>query len=123
MAQSRRPKTDLYEYRLWMTQSFIEEVQQSGEKIPREKCQGNPDPWTEYGYPLPSAEEADALCKGCWFYENLNNVCLRNAKHRGPAWGVWGGVVFINGRQAHLMAEDDERLQDPDGGVDHEPHE
>ena len=41
-------------------------------------------------------------------------LCLQNARHMRPKWGIWGGVVWVHGRQAHLLPADHPYLQDPD---------
>lgn len=119
MAGTRKPKVDLPEYTKAMNDAHEEVVQPDGSVIPHPKCDDNPGPYADYGYPLPTQAEAEALCEGCWFYEQLNNVCLRNGKHRAPAWGIRGGVAFVEGRQVHLLAHDDPRRADPD--ADPEP--
>lgn len=74
--------------------------------IPQPECIDRPGEFVDYGYPLPTAEEAEALCAPCLLLE----LCNPSARHVRPDWGIQGGIVWVNGRQAHLMAEDDPRL-------------
>lgn len=103
MTRSRKPKTDTSEWVELMDRAHLGE-------IPQPLCHENPGPWMDYGYPLPKEHEADDLCLPC----PLMAACLRNAKHRQPAFGVWGGLAWIGGRQVRLLKLDDERLIDPD---------
>ena len=71
---------------------------------------------------MPTKEDAELLCERCPLMTGVGKpgqagyipaeICLKNARHRKPQWGVLGGKVWIQGRQAHLMAEDDARLVD-----------
>lgn len=117
MTHSRRPKKDLEAYRLVLEAAHVGEG-------PQPLCQDRPEEFVDYGYPLPAPAAVEKLCSACPLKTGRGNpgepgyvpedICLTNAKHRGPQWGIYGGVLFIQGRQAALMREDDERLRDPD---------
>ncbi len=78
---------------------------------PQPDCAGRPEEFVDYSYSeMPDKELAELLCSRCPLIE----VCLKNARHRKPKWGVYGGLVYVDGRQVALMAEDDPRLRDPD---------
>lgn len=64
---------------------------------PQPLCQGRPGEYVDYEA-VPSEAEAAALCAEC----PLLVECLANARRTKPAWGVWGGIAWIDGRQAHL---------------------
>jgi len=99
----RKSKQDLPAYTTAMEKAHIGEG-------PQPLCHGKPEEFVDYGYPLPSIEDAELLCGPCPLLE----ACRANAKHRRPQWGILGGIVWVYGRQAHLMSEDDPRLRDPD---------
>lgn len=71
---------------------------------PRPLCDGRPGEFIDYGEHVPDESAAARLCAGCPLFE----PCLVNARRVKPGWGVWGGIAWIDGRQAHLMPEDDE---------------
>ncbi|MDL5351132.1 WhiB family transcriptional regulator [Microbacterium sp. zg-YB36] len=76
---------------------------------PQPDCWEHSDEFSDYEMAdMPDRETAELLCSRC----PLLQVCAANARHRKPAWGVFGGVAYVNGRQAHLLAEDDPRLQE-----------
>lgn len=110
MTQRRRPRKDLPEFAQALRDAHREELREDGTYAPQPLCLDNPGPWTDYGYPLPTARQAEALCAPCPLLE----MCRSTAKHRQPHWGVQGGITWIQGRQAHLLSPDDPRLQDPD---------
>ena len=53
------------------------------------KCLGTEELFVDYVSP-PTRVEARALCRGC----PLLQLCDAAARHRKPAWGVWGGRVY-----------------------------
>ena len=117
MIHSRRPKRDLASYQDAMNRAHVGEA-------PQPLCKDRPEEFVDYGYPLPTRRQAADLCRACPFKTGYGkpgdesyieeDICLKNAKHRGQQWGIWGGLVFVAGRQAALMSHDDERLRDPD---------
>jgi hypothetical protein len=106
----RRPKRNLPEWDKALNDAHEEVQDEDGNFAPQPLCLDKPGEWADYGYPLPKARVAEALCEPCL----LRELCLRNAKHKPPAWGIVGGKVWIDGRQAALLAHDDPRLIDPD---------
>lgn len=59
-------------------------------------CADNYEQWADYtAETMPSAEAADAMCKGCWFFEGCGN----NAAAIKPGWGVWGGERWAYGKK------------------------
>lgn len=74
---------------------------------PRPLCDGRSAEYIDYVGWVPSEQHAAALCAGC----PLLDACLANARRVKPGWGVHGGIAWIDGRQAHLMPEDDERWE------------
>lgn len=76
------------------------------EEAPQPTCLDNPEAWVDYDTPqMPSAELAERMCEPC----PLRELCLENARRTKPIWGVWGGKVWVLGRQADLL--DEESLQ------------
>jgi hypothetical protein len=74
---------------------------------PAPDCWGHEDEYADYApADMPDKELAELLCERC----PLLAICGANARHRRPAYGVWGGVAWTAGRQAHLMKEGDPRL-------------
>jgi hypothetical protein len=58
-----------------------------------------PSPWVDYGdeedfYPTPTAVEAVTMCSGCPVVE----ACFEYAKLYRPNHGVWGGILWRNGK-------------------------
>ncbi|WP_374105866.1 WhiB family transcriptional regulator [Streptomyces sp. AC495_CC817] len=77
----------------------------ANEDAPQPLCVGRESEYADYeGYP-PSEARAAAMCAGCPFLE----ACGNNARQQLPVWGVWGGIAWVDRRQAHLMAGDDPR--------------
>ena len=77
----------------------------SGERsYPDPLCLNRPHDYVDYDCP-PDADQAADLCIDC----PLMVLCLANARRTRPAWGVWGGVAWVAGRQLHLL--DDERRE------------
>ncbi len=66
-------------------------------RYPDPHCLNRPDLFVDYVIP-PSAEEAEELCDGCPLFA----LCRASARRAKPAWGVWGGVAYVDGRSAHL---------------------
>lgn len=66
------------------------------ERFPQPYCKDEPGPYVDYDYPLPSAEDAADLCEPC----PLLLLCAEHARKRRVQWGVWGGGVWVAGRQA-----------------------
>lgn len=67
------------------------------DRFPQPDCAGRPAEFVDYEYPLPSAEDAAASCERCPLLE----LCAAHARKRRPSWGIYGGQVWIEGRQAH----------------------
>lgn len=100
MSHRRRSKSDLPAY------VHALNLAHEGEG-PEPDCKDHSDEFVDF--PLseaPDEELASLLCSRC----PLIKECLANARHRKPAHGVWGGRLWIGGRQAHLMDGDDPRL-------------
>lgn len=58
-----------------------------------------PSPWVDYGdedepFETPTAVEAVTMCSGCPVVEG----CFAYAKLYKPNHGVWGGILWRNGR-------------------------
>jgi hypothetical protein len=58
-----------------------------------------PSPWVDYGdeddpFVTPTAIEAVSLCSGCPIVEG----CFEYAKLYKPNHGVWGGILWRNGK-------------------------
>jgi hypothetical protein len=49
----------------------------------------------DYVSEVPTPEYAASLCAGC----PLFNLCGASAEAQKPAWGVWGGKVYIFGNE------------------------
>lgn len=65
---------------------------ETGENVPN--CQGRSAEFVDYDDDdLPTAEDAYRMCYGCPLIE----LCANYAEQERPAWGVHGGVVWING--------------------------
>lgn len=63
-------------------------------------CQGAPEKYVDYPTGQhPDEETAAAMCAPC----PIREACLANAKQQMPVHGVWGGVAWVNRRQAHLI--------------------
>lgn len=103
---SKRRKQDLPAYDGALQDANLDDRGLARTRKPQPLCLERPDEYVDYDYPLPSPEAAEALCAPC----EIREACLANAKHRKPAWGIWGGLIWVNGRQAQLMAPDDPRL-------------
>ncbi|WP_415134576.1 WhiB family transcriptional regulator [Microbacterium sp.] len=75
------------------------------EGAPQPLCAGRSAEFMDYeGYP-PSEDEAKAMCAGCPLLEQ----CNLNARQQLPSWGVWGGIAWIDRRQAHILKPADPR--------------
>ena len=110
----RRSKTDLPAYTSAMEAAHVGEA-------PQPHCWGHSDEFVDYeAADMPDKELAELLCSRCPFKRGHSqpgredyvepDICGKNARHRKPEWGVLGGIAWVNGRQAHLMAADDPRL-------------
>ncbi|GAB2699315.1 hypothetical protein BKA24_001785 [Microbacterium marinum] len=64
---------------------------------PQPYCAGSGPAYADYVTP-PSAEVARQMCAPC----PLMELCRASALHEKPAWGVHGGIAWVNGRQWHL---------------------
>lgn len=74
----------------------------------RTKCFGRPDKWMDYmAAGMPTAQEAQEMCAGCPFFQ----ACANNAAAIEPAWGVWGGEVWVYGEK---FDESKREMLDPD---------
>lgn len=60
------------------------------------KCFGNPEDYVDYKH-MPTAEEAEEMCIECPLY-SLHREWAIITK---PKTGVHGGLVFVEGKQAH----------------------
>lgn len=103
MTHSRRPKKELPEWVDALNKAHVGEG-------PQPLCHERPEEYVDYGYPLPTARQAEELCIECPLYL----LCRKAAKHKPPAWGIRGGLVYVQGRQVQLMARDDPRRSDPE---------
>lgn len=63
----------------------------------RGNCVGHPDPDIFFSDNPAELAAAQAVCAGC----DLRAACLELALRTGAEWGVWGGIVFIDGRAYH----------------------
>lgn len=115
-AHRRRVKVDLPAYASAMNRAHVGEG-------PDPDCKDHSDEFVDYEMrDMPNEELAALLCSRCPFKTGHGkpgdadyipvDVCLANARHRKPSHGVYGGRVFINGRQAALMPTDDARLME-----------
>lgn len=57
----------------------------------------NPDRREYYELDRPDLARASEMCAGCPLLES--GLCLQYAELTGQSHGVWGGVVFENGRR------------------------
>lgn len=71
------------------------------DRFPQPYCRERPDEFVDYGYPLPTPEEAADLCAPC----PLLYLCGEHARRRRPRWGIYGGVVWVDERQAKPAPE------------------
>ncbi|MGO2150830.1 MAG: WhiB family transcriptional regulator [Microbacterium gubbeenense] len=62
---------------------------------PQPLCEGHSDRYVDYAE-LPSAEQAQSLCAPC----PLIKTCHIAARAERPVWGIRGGRVWIDRRQA-----------------------
>lgn len=61
----------------------------------RPRCKDDPGPYMDYGDDdVPTPEVAEALCRGC----PLRDLCFERALVNHEKYGVWGGMVFVNGK-------------------------
>ena len=61
---------------------------------PQPFCNGWTEAFVDYDDP-PTDEQAEAYCEPC----PLRELCLDYARAKKPYWGVYGGRVWIDGRQ------------------------
>lgn len=70
------------------------------EKAPQPLCEGRSAEFVDYEVGQhPDEATAAAMCAGCPLLE----MCLTNARQQMPVHGVWGGIAWIDRRQAHLI--------------------
>lgn len=103
---SKRMRQDLPDYNRAMAEAHLADRQLVDEDHDQPYCLERPDLYVDYDQPHPTRERAQEMCAPCPLIE----MCLKNARHMKPGWGVWGGVAWVAGRQVHLLPEDDERL-------------
>jgi hypothetical protein len=61
----------------------------------RAKCEGREAEWIDYDEEsAPNRSVARAMCEGC----PLLRECGIFADESKPAWGVWGGNVYVDGK-------------------------
>lgn len=61
----------------------------------RPRCKDNPAAYMDYDDEhVPTPEEAERLCWGC----ALRDLCFERAIANHEKYGVWGGMVFVNGK-------------------------
>lgn len=78
------------------------------ERAPQPLCIGRSAEFVDYPVGShPDEETAAAMCAGCPLLE----VCNLNARQQLPEHGVWGGIAWVDRRQAHLMAPDAEVIE------------
>lgn len=78
----------------------LERAAKDGDQ-PQPLCAGRTAEFSDYSH-VPGEQEAADLCAGC----PLITLCLDNAKRTKMKWGIWGGVAWVGGRQAHLIPAD-----------------
>lgn len=66
-------------------------------------CLDAPDVYVDFDL-IPDQDTAFEMCADC----PLMVECAASARRTKPAWGVWGGIAWLHGRQAHLL--NDERM-------------
>lgn len=75
------------------------------ELAPQPLCLGRSDEFVDYEVGQhPDEQTAAEMCAGC----PLLVVCNINARQQLPEHGVWGGIAWVNRRQAHLMPAEEE---------------
>jgi hypothetical protein len=123
VSRRRRRRTDLPEFTGYLNAAHI------GEE-PNPSCIGHEDEFVDYEIEdLPTKEDAELMCERCPIGELMPvkpeyaGLCKRNARHVRPYWGVQGGIVWVEGRQAHLFKPDDPRLSPAYWGSEDEPQE
>lgn len=71
-------------------------------RAPQPLCLNRSDEFVDYPVGQhPDEQGAAEMCADC----PLLDVCNLNARQQAPAHGVWGGIAWVNGRQAHLNLE------------------
>ena len=74
----------------------------------------NNDPTFTLYETAPSVDEAREMCAPC----PLLDLCRASALETKPAWGVWGGIVWVMGRQYHLRRKAEYQFGDGDDDSD-----
>lgn len=60
------------------------------------KCRDRPNAWADYDEEhIPTPEKAAAMCSDCLLLEMCNSA----AQVMRHGWGVWGGKVWVFGRE------------------------
>lgn len=72
-------------------------------------CNDNPGPYVDWTTP-PTAEEAEALCDGCEFY----NLCRELGDVTKPSWGIYGGKVWLYKRSIYGIGSPGIPVDSPD---------
>lgn len=77
----------------------LQDAHQS-KRNPQPLCEGRSAEFVDYETGQhPDEETAAAMCAPCPLFE----VCQTNAKQQKPVHGVWGGIAWIDRKQAHLQ--------------------
>ncbi|MBT2484826.1 MULTISPECIES: WhiB family transcriptional regulator [unclassified Microbacterium] len=70
------------------------------ENAPQPYCIDLPEKYVDYEVGQhPDEHTAAAMCAPCPLLE----LCNINARQQLPEHGVWGGIAWVNRRQAHLL--------------------
>jgi hypothetical protein len=70
------------------------------ENAPQPYCLDASEKYVDYPVGShPDEATAAAMCAPCPLLE----VCRENAKQQLPVHGVWGGIAWVDRRQAHLI--------------------
>ena len=75
---------------------FIVDKFDRGLKLVKAKCNGTPGAYSDYSEEqIPTPETARGLCLGC----PLLDLCQDAAIVMQPNWSVWGGAVWVYGKE------------------------
>lgn len=89
---------------------LMQKVDAAAEIGARGLCKDRSDLFTDYESPLEDHSEAKGICASCDIFE----MCQQWAREVKPAWGIWGGKVWLNGktknhRKVYSEEEDSDR--------------